>query len=101
MAPQRAFSRRTLEQALRVPRSIKDYNGGNPWAPKLVAEALGVGAKTANFFYITTSSRDFGLTEGTRDTAEISLTELGRRAVYPQGPGEERAAHLEGFLRVE
>jgi hypothetical protein len=101
MAPQRAFPRRTLEQALRVPRAIREYNGGNPWAPIEVAEAVGVGAKSANFFYITTAARDFGLTEGTRDTAEISLTELGRRAVYPQGQGEERAAHLEAFLRVD
>ena len=98
---QRPYPRRTLEQALRVPEAVKAHNGGNPWEPAQVADALGVGAKTANFFYITTSSRDFGLTQGTRDTAEISLTDLGKRAVYPGNPEEEKEARLEAFLRVE
>jgi nucleoside 2-deoxyribosyltransferase len=101
MPPQRNFPRRTIDQALRVPQAIREYNGGNPWPPNQVAEALGVGGRTANFFYITTASRDFGFTEGTRDTAQISLTELGRRVVYPRSHQEERTALLEGFLQVD
>jgi hypothetical protein len=101
MSVQRPFPRRTIDQALRVPQALKDNNGGNPWPPAQVADAIAVGKKTANFFYITTSSRDFGFTEGTRDTAEISLTDLGKKAVYPQSPEEEKQARLEGFLRID
>src|SRR5437867_2990391 len=101
MPPQRPFPRRTLENALRVPRALREYNGGNPWAPDQVAGALEVGPKSGNFYYLAASSRDFGLTEGSRDTARISLTDLGRRAVYPQSDQEEHAALLEAFLNIE
>ncbi len=85
---------------MRVPQALRDHNGGNPWPPAQVAAALGVGAKTGNFWYITTASRDYGLTEGTRDTAEIALTSLGRKLVYPQSATDERDAKLEAFLSV-
>lgn len=101
MAAQRTFPRRTLEQALRVPRALKEYNGGNPWPPDQVAEALGVGTRSGNFFYVSAASRDHGLTSGSRDTAEIALTDLGRRAVYPQSPADEKSALVQAFLQVE
>lgn len=100
-APQRNFPRRTLEQALRVPRALREYNGGNPWPTEQVAKALGLGPRSGNFFYITTASRDYGLTEGTRETAQIALTPLGRTAVYPQSDAEQRQAFLDAFLHVE
>src|SRR4051794_5122922 len=100
MASKYIFPRRTLEQALRVPTAIHENNGGNPWPPSQVAAALGVGPKTTNFYYITAASRDYGLTSGTRETAEISLTDLGRRAMFPQSDSEERAAKQQAFLRV-
>jgi hypothetical protein len=101
MASKYLFPRRTLEQALRVPTALREMNGGNPWPPSQVAAALGVGAKTTNFFYITAASRDYGFTTGTRETAEIALTDLGRLSVFPQSDAEERDAKLEAFLRVD
>lgn len=101
MPTSRPYPRRTLEQALRVPRALKDFNGGEPWPPEQVAKALGVGAKGANFFYVSGASRDHGLTEGSRDTAEIALTDLGRRAVYPQSDDQEYQAKLDAFLQVD
>ena len=97
----RTFPRKTLEQALRVPQAIKDKNGGNPWATEQIAAALGMGAKGTNFFYLAAASRDYGLTEGSRETAEISLSELGRRAVYPQSDTELHRALLDAFLNIE
>jgi YD repeat-containing protein len=96
----RPYPRRTLEQALRVPRTLRDKNGGQPWAASNVAKALGLGAKSGNFFYLTSAAKQYGLTEGTSQTAEISLTDLGRRAVYPTSPEEERAALRDAFLHV-
>lgn len=83
-----------------MPNAIKENNGGQPWAPKEVASAVGMGM-SASFFYLTSAARDFGLTEGTRDAGVISITELGRRAVYP-GSDEERAqALLEAFFSID
>ena len=98
--PARPFPRRTLEQALRIPRALRDHNGGQPWDSKEVAKALGLGGRSANFWYLSAASKAYGLTEGTRETAEISLTDLGRHAVYPDSPEVERAAIRSAFLAV-
>ena len=100
-AAQWPFPRRTLEDALRIPTAIRTHNGGKPWAPGEIAKALGVGGKTGPYFYLTTAARDYGLTEGARDAAEISLTELGKRAVYPTSEEAVAQAKVEAFLSVE
>jgi len=101
MPATRLFPRRTLEQALRVPTAVKDYNGGNPWKTEEIAKALGLGASSGNFYYVTAAARDYGLTTGTRDTSEISLTDLGRRVVYPSSAEDEQEARHQAFLNVE
>ena len=98
---QRPFPRRSLEQAAAVPRALKEYNGGNPWAPTEVAAALGSTAKSTTLFYLTSASRDYGFTEGTRDAATISLTDLGRQLVYPDSAEAEMAAFHVGFRAVD
>lgn len=100
-AVQWPFPRRTLEDALRIPTAIRANNGGKPWSPGEVAKAIGVGGKTSNYFYLTTAARDYGLTEGTRDSTEISLTDLGRRVVYPTSEETAAQAKLEAVLNVE
>lgn len=96
----RPYPRRTLEDALRVPTAIKDKNGGQPWDPAQVAAAVGMG-KSSAFFYLSSASRDFGLTEGARDAAVISITDLGRHAVYPGSDEERQKALLDAFFSVE
>ncbi|MFJ4810252.1 hypothetical protein [Streptomyces longwoodensis] len=97
----RPYPRRTLEEALRIPQALKEYNGGNPWPPEQVAKALGVGKGSSNFFYLTASSRDFGLTSGTRDSPLITLSPLGRQAVYPSSHEDERESLYKAFFSVE
>jgi hypothetical protein len=96
----RAYPRRSLESALRVPSVIKEKNGGNPWASEDVAKALGMSPNSSEFFYVTASARDYGLTEGTRDTAQISLTELGRELVYAPSKSDEEALKVNAFFKV-
>lgn len=97
---QRTYPRRTIEDALRIPTAIKEKNGGQPYASDQVAKAVNMGM-SSNFYYLTSASRDFGFTEGTRDTANISLTDLGRGAVYP-GSSEERDYALKNaFFNVD
>ena len=71
---------------------LKEYNGGNPWPLDAGRDALELGRRSANFYCISAASRDYGLTEGTRETQQISLTDLGRRAVYPTSDAEETKA---------
>jgi hypothetical protein len=96
----RPYPRRTLEDAMKVANAVKEGNNGNPWPPDQVAKALGMGTGSS-FFYLTQAARDFGLTEGTRDAANISLTALGRKAVFPTSASDVADAKLEAFLSVE
>jgi nucleoside 2-deoxyribosyltransferase len=98
---ERSFPRVTLQDALRVPTAIKEKNGGNPWLPQEIAKAVNVGAKTGKFYYLTAGSRDYGLTEGTRDSKRIALTALGRAVVYPPSAQAQMQAKRKAFLSVE
>ena len=97
----RPFPRRPLEQALAVPRSLKANNGGNAWSPTDVAASLDMKPKTNRFFYVAAASRDFGLMTGSRDSAEIALTDLGRSAVYPQTSTAEIETLRQTFLSID
>lgn len=99
--PQRSFPRVTFVRAIRIAQKIKELNGGNPWPPEDVARALEVGASTGSFFYITASSRDFGLTVGTRDSERIELTPLGRAIVYAPDAESEKNKKIEAFFKVD
>lgn len=81
----RSFPLSGLEECVKLVTAIKEYNAGNPWAPKEIAQVLGVGLSN-NYFYLTAACRDYGLTVGTRDTAKIELTDLGRSLAYPKSP---------------
>lgn len=97
----RPFPKSPLSKALLIPQKIKEHNAGDPWTPALVAEALNMGARGDDIYYITASSRDFGLTVGTRDSKTIALTELGRALVYAPSPEIEASKKLEAFHKVE
>lgn len=97
----RPFPGVTLAKALPVAQKIKELNGGNPWEPESIATAVEVGPKSAKFFYITAAARDFGITVGTRETATIALTDLGRAIVYAPDPEAELAKKVEAFLSVD
>lgn len=49
----RPFPMNSLEEAMQIPRALKEYNGGNPWSPSNVAHAIGVGEKGNKFYYLT------------------------------------------------
>jgi nucleoside 2-deoxyribosyltransferase len=98
---ERPFPRRSLEEALRVPKAIRDGNGGNAWAAEQVATALHIGAKSSNLKILLAAAADFGLTTGKSPTAQIALTDLGRDAVYPSSAESEAAAVREAFNRID
>lgn len=85
---------------MKVGSSIKELNGGNPWEPSEIAKAIGVGGKTNDFYYYTSSSRDFGLTTGTSRSDKIGLTEFGKELLYAPNEEEEKRKMTEAFLKV-
>jgi len=97
----RPFPAETLENAIRVPKVIKELNGGNPWPPNEVATALGMKLATNPFYYLTAGARDYGLTSGTRETEQITLNTIGRDLVYATSPESERDAIKRAFFNVE
>ncbi len=98
--PSRNYPVITLEKCLIIAQKIKELNGGNPWAPREVSRAIKVG-DTSKFFYYCAASRDFGITVGSSNTVEISLTDLGRELVYAPDPETEMKKKLECFLKIE
>jgi hypothetical protein len=90
-----------LKEALRVAQALKEFNAGNAWGPEDLAQVLSLGVKANKFYYLSASSRDYGLTTGTSRAAEIALTQLGREIVYAPGPLAERRALERAFLNVD
>src|SRR5258707_13313904 len=96
-----SFPRATLEQALKIATSIKELNGGNPWEPEEIRKAIGVGTGGNAFFYLTSASRDYGLTVGTSSADKISLADLGRDIVYAGNAAAEAELKMRAFLNVD
>jgi len=97
----RSYPKVLLEKALKIPYKIKELNGGNPWTPALVAKAVEMSHKTPDFYYLSASSRDFGLTTGTSQTASIALTDFGRELVYAPSSEVEQAKKVEAFHKID
>lgn len=97
----REFPQVSLEDALKVAQAIRQKNNGHPWDTTLVAKACGLAPRTMKFFYLASAARDYGLTLGSRDTPQISLTELGHDLVYATSPELEREKKIEAFFKVE
>jgi hypothetical protein len=97
----RPFPSDTLQEALRVADVIRSLNGGNPWAPPEVANALELSPSGNRFFYLTSSARLYGLTLGTREAKVIELGPLGRKILYATSSEVEKAGLFEAFSNVE
>ena len=99
--PPRPYPRISLQEALRVGYAIKEKNGGNPWTPGEIAKAIDIGAKTNDFYYYLSSSRDFGITDGTARSEKIALTSFGREILYSPDQQVEHGKRIEAFLKVQ
>jgi hypothetical protein len=97
----RPYPRASLETAVNLALQIKEKNGGNPMDTEKVAEAMGYSRMGPVFFSAAAAARDFKITEGSRDTDTIALTELGTSIVYAPDPETERAKKMDAFLGVE
>lgn len=96
----RPYPRISLESCLIIGRKIRELNGGNPWNPKEVGKAIGIATTRNDFVYYAASSRDFGITSGTRHSETINIEPLGRQIIYADSPEIEKAKKIEAFLRI-
>lgn len=97
----RSFPSVSLEDALKVAQVIRLKNNGHPWGTDLVASACEMTQKTVRFFYLAAAARDYGLTTGSRDTAQISLTDFGRALLFAPSAEIEREKKIESFFNIE
>lgn len=81
----RNYPRDSLQQALVVAQKITDENAAAPMKRLLVADALGLSPSSSNFRYLLSSSRTYGLTEGTEKAIDVSITELGKKVARSSG----------------
>ena len=98
---ERPYPRVTMQEALRVPQVLKEKNGGNPWSPDEVAKAVDLKRTNNRFFYMAAASRDFGFTEGGRDSKQVELTDFGRELVYAPSPEVEHQLMVQGFRNID
>lgn len=99
--PKRPYPRIALEECLIVGKKIRELNGGNPWTTDEIAKAIGIGKMTNNFAYYTGSSREFGITNGSRLSETIGLEPLGKQIIYAGNPTTELEKKREAFFKIQ
>ena len=88
----RPYPTHSLEDSLAAAQTIREANRGQPFAPDLLAAAMGTTRGSSAFRMKLTSSVKYGLTEGGVNDAAIALTPLGEAAVAPKSEEERRRA---------
>ena len=91
----------TIEESLVIPRALKEFNAGNPWAPEEIANTQHISYKSTSFFYLTSASRAYGFTTGTKQAQKIELTALGRELVYAPSPEIEYKCIVSAFNNIQ
>jgi hypothetical protein len=98
----RPYPAKTLEEALAIPKAIREQNNGNAWDTEDVAQAsLGVAKNNNKFFYTAAAARDYGLTVGTRDTEKIELAPVGRDIFFAPDEDTKKAKLLDAFFSID
>ena len=98
----RPYPQRSLEEALVVPKAIREKNNGRPMATEQVAKAsLNLTKSNTKFFYVAAASRDYGLTTGSRDTDEISLAPLGQEIFFAKDETTRKQKMIDAFMSID
>lgn len=88
--------RKSLEQALRVARALRDTHAGGPAQWPQIADAMGISAGAQVNKYFLWSSHAYGLIE--KDGDSYSLSEVGRKILAPTSAGEDREALVRALM---
>ena len=82
----------SLNEAMRVPKTLADSYGKDDSTPLQVAKALEMTPSSGPFRTLAGAAKAYGLTTGGANAESIGLTDLGRRAVAPLADDEDLAA---------
>ncbi len=101
-APPWTFPKNSLEDAIKVARSIEEQNAGNPMKPDMLAKAVGFNSVSDwRFLDLLRSANLYGLVVGTGKISPVSLTEIGQDVVAPSSPSARPRALQEAFRKVD
>lgn len=89
----------SLEQALRIARTLHENYAAKETSPLRVASAMNVQPGSGPFRQLCGSSIAYELTEGGYNASEIKLTPLGKRIVRPTKEGDDLAAKREALMK--
>jgi predicted nucleotide-binding protein len=88
----------SLEDAIKVAKSIYDNYGGKGTPPHQVAIALEISPTGTKWQNLAGASIAYGLTNGGCKSAEITVTDLGKRIVAPEEEGDDDLAKIDACL---
>lgn len=88
--------RKSLEQALRVPRALRDVYAGGPAKWPQIAEAMGTSAGNQMNKYFLWSAQAYGLVEKEDDS--YALSEIGRKILAPTKANEDKEALVRALM---
>lgn len=95
---QSACPQHTLEDALKIPRAIKENFAGHPVDPMLLSQACGYSPASSAWRSLTGAAIAYGLTDGGYNSKEIMISPLGERIVSPLTEGDDCLALKEACL---
>lgn len=87
-----------IEEALIIPKAIKDNFAGQATPPLLLAEACKISPTSSKWRYLTGAAVAYGLIDGAYNSKTISLTTLGERIVAPLKEGDDNIALKEAIM---
>ena len=88
--------RKSLEQAIRVARALRDVHAGGPTQWPQIAEAMGISSGAQANKYFLWSAQAYGLIE--RDADMYSLSEIGRKILAPTTSSEDKEALVRAVM---
>lgn len=88
--------RKSLEQALRIARALREVHAGGPVAWPELAKAAQLGLSQNNKYYLW-AAQAYGLIDKD-ENSKFSLSETGRKMLAPTRAGEDREATAKAVL---
>lgn len=89
----------SLEQAMRIVRTIHENYADRPTSPLRVASAMNVQPASTTFRMLCGAAIAYELVDGGAKAPEIKLTPLGKRIVRPTVEGDDLLAKREAILK--
>jgi predicted nucleotide-binding protein len=97
--PQTDIPRISLNEALKIPKTILDSYGGSPTKPLHIAKALEIGPTGSTFKNLCGAAIAYGLTAGGSNAKEVSVLPLTKRILRPTKDGDDLLAMREAILK--